>query len=94
MALNPNPHPHPHPNPNPNRNPNKAVYSGEYKSSGDGRLEVRWDDLERAFREVRPVKARWGAQATRGARWARVRELRLRTRKYLPPEEGAVAPVV
>ena len=71
-----------------------AVYSGEYKSSGDGRLEVRWDDLERAFREVRPVKARWGAQATRGARWARVRELRLRTRKYLPPEEGAVAPVV
>ena len=65
-----------------------AVYSGEYKSSGDGRLEVRWDDLERAFREVRPVKARWGAQATRGARWARVRELRLRTRKYLSPEEG------
>ena len=47
----------------------------------DGRLEVRFDDLERAFGEVRPVGAAWGATATRGARWARVRWLRARTRE-------------
>lgn len=59
-----------------------ATYSGEYVRAGDGRLEVRWADLESAFREVRPVRASWGAPTTRGARWARVRELRLRTRDY------------
>ena len=47
-----------------------ATYSGEYVRAGDERLEVRWADLESAFRKSGP-SGRAGARPRRTARAGR-----------------------